>query len=246
MSAPSDQSLPDQSLPDFATRRAEARSALDALDPAMQADTPDFDPLRREWFETVYARAGGDPACVPWANLAPHPLTKDWVDTQARGIVGMSVLDVGCGLGDNAEYLAAAGADVVAFDLVAGAVDWAKRRFPETKVDYLAGDLFSLPAAWMGRFDLVHECYTLQALTPALLPRALDALAALLAPAGRLLIVARAAGESDDVSGPPWPLRPSFFEAAQDKLKILALEDITATAKVGRRHWRALLAPAHP
>lgn len=111
----------DPTSPEFAARRAEARKALDAIDPAKNSEmlvgAPD-DPLRRAWFEAVYARAQNDPALVPWANLAPHPLTKAWVGAQARGISGLRALDVGCGLGDNAECLAAAGASVTAFDLV--------------------------------------------------------------------------------------------------------------------------------
>ena len=43
------------------------------------------------------------------------------------------MLDVGCGLGDNAECFAAAGAKVTAFDFVAQAIEWAKRRFPQTQ-----------------------------------------------------------------------------------------------------------------
>ena len=83
----------DPNSPEFVARRAEARKALDAIDPAMHGGLP-ADPLRREWFEAVYARADNDPARVPWANLAPHPLTKSWVDTQARGIAGL-VIDGG-------------------------------------------------------------------------------------------------------------------------------------------------------
>jgi len=239
----------DPTSAEFAARRAEARKALDALDPAknleMRGGAPD-DPLRREWFETVYARAQNDPARVPWANLAPHPLTKAWVGAQAKGIAGLRVLDVGCGLGDNAECLAEAGAEVTAFDLVETAVEWAKRRFPRTSVDYRAGDLFAPPAAdWLGKFDLVHECYTLQALSAPLLPKALGALSSFLAPGGKLLIIARARDEDAEAEGPPWPLAPSIFtEARRQGLKPLSIEDIEAAPDVGRRHWRALLGRA--
>ena len=235
----------DPASPEFAARRAEARAALDAIDPAknseLEGGTPN-DPLRRDWFEAVYARAENDPARVPWANLAPHPLTKSWVGLQARGIGGLRVLDVGCGLGDNAEFFSAAGADVTAFDFVADAIHWAKRRFQGTTVDYRTCDLFAPPDAWRHSFDLVHECYTLQALSVPLLPKALAALRSLLAPGGRLLMIARARDEAAEAEGPPWPLPPSIFaEAEQQGLTALAIEDVTATAEIGRRHWRALL-----
>jgi 2-polyprenyl-3-methyl-5-hydroxy-6-metoxy-1,4-benzoquinol methylase len=127
--------------PGFAERRARARAELDAIDPAKGregregGDRGGADPLRRAWFEAVYAQAEDDPARVPWANLAPHPLAKAFVDFQLGGLDGLRVLDVGCGLGDNAEHFAAAGAKVTAFDLVEAAVAWARRRFPQSKVD---------------------------------------------------------------------------------------------------------------
>ncbi len=233
---------------DFAARRAQARAELDAIDPAKggKGAAPDpADPLRRAWFEAVYALADNDPARVPWANLAPHPLSRAWVDFQARGVAGLRVLDVGCGLGDNAEHFSAAGAKVTAFDLVDRAVLWARRRFPQSEVEYLAADLFAPPPAWRGAFDLVHECYTLQALAPALLPRALGALADLLAPGGKLLLIARAGEENAAADGPPWPLPPSVFaEAQRQGLRALVIEDIAATAEVSIRHWRALLSRA--
>jgi SAM-dependent methyltransferase len=230
----------DPASPEFAARRTEARQKLDALDPAMQ-DNALVDPLRREWFEQVYRLAENDPARVPWANLTPHPLTRAWVEGQVRGLTGLTALDVGCGLGDNAECLAAAGAKVTAFDLVAEAISWAKQRFPAAKVDYQVAELFTLPAEWRGAFDLVHECYTLQALSVSLVPKALGVLASVLKPGGYLFVVARARGEEDDISGPPWPLPPSFIEEAKSHgLVPVVIEDINATAQVGRRHWRVL------
>lgn len=231
----------DPSSPEFAARRAAARKELDAIDPAMQGKI-DADPLRRAWFAEVYARAGQDPARVPWADLAPHPLTKAFVDLQLRDLSGLRVLDVGCGLGDNAECFAAAGAQVTAFDFAAAAIEWARRRFPQSRVAYHAADLFALPDTWNARFDLVHECYTLQALSPALTDRALAAIAAVLAPGGAMLLIARARAEEAEIKGPPWPLPPSVFDIARSNGLIpRVIEDIGVTAQLDRRHWRALL-----
>ena len=120
---------------DFAERRASARARLDALDPHKTPGGVAADPLRRGWFEAVYALAERDPAGVPWANLAPHPLLAEWLCAHGP-LTGLRALDVGCGLGDNALALAKAGARVTAFDLVAGAIDWARQRFPGEGVEF--------------------------------------------------------------------------------------------------------------
>lgn len=219
---------------DFAARRAKAREKLDAIDPHKREGGVAADPKRAEWFEAVYKLAGDDPAGVPWAGLAPHPALSQWLE--GRSLAG---LRVGCGLGDNAEALAAAGARVTAFDLVERAVDWARRRFPQSAVDYRAADLFAPPAEWRGAFDLVHELYTLQALPAVLLPDAARALASFVAAGGALLVISRARDAAQAVDGPPWPLTRAQIEAlAIDGLRLASLEDIPANDAIVR-HWRA-------
>lgn len=222
----------------FVARRAAARQRLDAIDPAKTPEGVDLDPQRRDWFEAVYELAGDDPAGVPWGSLAPHPLLAEWLAAQPR-LDRLRALDVGCGLGDNAAALAAHGAAVTAFDLVPRAVDWARRRFAETSIEFCAADLFAPPQEWRGAFDLVHETYTLQALPASLLEPARQALADLLRPGGRLLVISRARESGEAIDGPPWPLSPQDLAGfASCGLTLLECEDVAATP-TRSRHWRA-------
>ena len=188
---------------DFIRRRDAARDRLDTLFGAKGGNRED----RSTWFDAVYDTAEGDPAAVPWADLAPKQELTDWLADNAAA--GESALDIGCGLGDNAEALAAAGYRTTAFDLSATAIQWARARFPQSPVDYRAANLFDLPPEWTGAFDLVHECYTLQALHGELRVAGFAAIARLVAPGGRLLVITRSAEEGTESSGPPWPLTPS-------------------------------------
>lgn len=222
---------------EFAARRAEARQALSAIDPHITGE-PNADPKRRAWFDAVYTLADGDAAKVPWANLAPHPLLSEWLNAVGATMNGVRALDIGCGLGDNAEALAAAGCVTSAFDLAPSAVEWAQRRFPASRVEYRAADLFELPPEWRGAFTLAHECYTLQALPEEMIAPAAAAIAGALHPGGLALVIARSRPEDSERVGPPWPLTRSnlaAFEAAG--LREIAIEERVSE---DRPHWRAL------
>lgn len=191
----------------FLARRDSAREHLDRLTGARNGDAED----RRKWFQQVYEEARGDAAGVPWADLEPKPALLGWLETHAGE--GRRALDVACGLGDNAEALAGAGYQTTAFDLVPEAIDWARRRFSGSSVDYVAADLFALPGSWSGRFDLVHECYTLQAMERSMRAKAFPVLAGLVAPRGTLLLISRTGEEGCQIEGPPWPLLPSEWRS---------------------------------
>ncbi len=68
-------------------------------------------------------------------------------------------LVVGCGLGDDAEFLSQQGFTVTAFDVSPTAIAWCKQRFPGSTVSYHVTDLFEPSAKWLSSFDFVLEYY---------------------------------------------------------------------------------------
>ena len=219
--------------PDFEQRRLAARARLDAIDDAGKSD-----PYRRAWFAAVYESAGSDAAQIPWADLGPHPLLTAWLATASAPAAGARALDIGCGLGDNAAAIAARGWRTTAFDLSPRAIRWAQSRFPE--VDFLAADLFRPPADWNGAFDLVHECYTLQALPDAPRAEAIAQIASFVSAGGRLVLIARARNTSGPAAGPPWPLaRDEVMSVTAHGLAAEAVEELADPAD-GKPHWRAV------
>jgi SAM-dependent methyltransferase len=185
---------------DFAIRRQQARIEVNKLD----SDTIHDEPERDRFFNMVYDRAKDDAAQIPWADLAPKLQITNWLAANSGG--SRSALDIACGLGDNAEVISNAGYKTTAFDLSSTAILWAKRRFENSQVDYQTSNLFELPQHWRNSFDLVNECYTLQALPPELLQQSMSAIASLVKPGGRLLVYTRLRHENQVADGPPWPL----------------------------------------
>ncbi len=185
---------------DFAKRREAAMAVVQLLDKDVLHNMPE----RESFFQEVYDRADGDAAAVPWADLSVKDKLANWLlenpDHEGRAI------DVGCGLGDNAEALSDAWYETIGFDFSPKAIAWAKQRFPESDVTYSQADLFDLPQEWMGQFDLVHECYTLQSIPPETLEKTIPAISGLVAPNGILLVYTRIRDNGGAFDGPPWPL----------------------------------------
>ena len=169
------------------------------------------DPL--SWFETLYA-SSEDHEEIPWARMEPHPELVEHVQDRTPG----SALVIGCGLGDDAEFLAGAGWDVVAFDLAESCIDWCRRRFPDSAVDYRVANLLELPSDW--RFDLVVEIHILQAMPEAIRARAIGCIPPLVAEGGALLCVGRLAGVREQSEpAPPWPLEEAWLKSGFDSLE---------------------------
>ena len=194
---------------------AKARTRLLKLSEAAEVDG---EPLR--WFEELYASANRDSEEIPWARMEPHPKMVEWIANQPT--VQGSALVVGCGLGDDAEWLSAAGFEVTAFDLSQSSIDWCRARFPESSVNYCVGDLLAPPDEWLRTFDLVVEIHILQAIPDAVRDSAANNLPRLLSESGHLLCIGRLLTERiPDEPAPPWPLNRVWLEGRFQSLKLV-------------------------
>lgn len=98
-----------------------------------------------------------------------------------------SALDVGCGAGRNAIYLAGSGFEVVGVDISPSALKWACERSASAgvRVQFLEVSLFQLPWAGVtGSFDLIHDSGCFHHLPPHRRASYRTSLLQLLAPEG--------------------------------------------------------------
>ena len=190
----------------FFERRRAAQNRINKID----HNNLKTEPKRDQFFDQVYQQAQGDAALVPWADMAAKHKLADWLENNSGG--GKRAVDVGCGLGDNAEALAEGGYATIGFDFSGDAISWAEQRFRESDVDYHVADLFDLPTEGIGAFDLVHECYTLQSIPPETLSTTIGAVSSLVEPGGTLLVHARMREDGAETNGPPWPLERAYTD----------------------------------
>ena len=189
-----------------------------------EAAETDGEPLR--WFEELYAGANRNSNEIPWARMEPHPKMVEWIanqpDVQGKALV------IGCGLGDDAEWLSVAGFDVTAFDISESSIQWCKERFPSTAVDYIVADLLNPPEAWFNAFDLVVEIHILQAIPEEVRDPAAAQIPGLLNSDGSLLCIGRLAGlQTPNESPPPWPLSRTWLEGRFSSLNPTSFQHFT-------------------
>jgi SAM-dependent methyltransferase len=192
------------------------------------------------WFDELYAAGVAGRVHIPWSRTDPHPLLTDWISARQLNGAGHHAIVVGCGLGADAEHVAALGFDTTAFDVSPTAIQLARRRHPVSSVRYVAADLLDPPADWLRAFDLVVEIITVQALPDPPRRQAIINVGRLVATAGTLLVIAWRHGNDRPPPPPPWPLRREEIDAfATDGLTPERVEALTVPGESGELRWRA-------
>ncbi len=158
------------------------------------------------WFDALYKEAAGDNEVIPWADLEPNRYFQAWANKTGLRGRGKSALVVGCGLGDDANFLHDLGFNVTAFDISPTAIEWAKKLYHDADIRFETADLFQPFRGWLGAFDFVLEIYTIQPLPLEMRPQVVDAIAAFVGEDGTLVVVTRGRGDDEEPDIMPWPM----------------------------------------
>ncbi|MEW1724283.1 methyltransferase domain-containing protein [Streptomyces sp. NPDC093109] len=144
------------------------------------------------WWDGFYADRSRP---VPFFVAKPDENLVSYLD---RGLIPRGrALDLGCGPGRNALYLASMGFRVDAVDLSPAAIGWAEERAREAGADirFHCGDAFGLSATELsGPYDLIYDSGCFHHLPPHRRVSYRDLLTRALAPGGHLSLTCFASG----------------------------------------------------
>jgi SAM-dependent methyltransferase len=163
---------------------------------------------------------------IPWADMATNPNLLDWFnnsDNVKQLPQHNDCLVVGCGLGDDAEFLANYGFNVDSFDVSSTAIELCKEKFPNSKVNYFCDDITE--PGHLKQYDFVFEAYTLQVLPVNLRNKAIANLIKVVRPKGQLLLICRARDKHEDKGDMPWPLTKQELNVLNIHFRTLKFED---------------------
>lgn len=186
---------------------------------------------------------------LPWDTGQTEPLLVQLIErSDRRG----RVLEIGCGTGTNAVWLATKGFEVVALDLSPRAVAQARARAAEAgvAVDFREVDFLNERLA-AGPFDLVFDrgCFHVFD-APEDQARFAVRVAGLLAPGGRWLSLVGSTEGAPRETGPPRRSARDLAAAIEPHLEIQELRGVTDSPGTGVRMWSCLsglrAGPAQP
>lgn len=184
------------------------------------------------FFDDVYR---GTP---PWDIGRPQ---REFVALEESGEIAGDVLDVGCGTGENALYLAGRGHVVWGVDSAPGAIETARRRAQDrgVRVTFLVQDALHLQA--IGRtFDTVLDSGLFHTLSDDERPRFARSLSAALRPGGTYLMLAFSEREPGEYSLPRRVSQPEIRTTFSDGWRIAWIRPAVFESSIrpdGSRAW---------
>ncbi|MGO8749611.1 MAG: class I SAM-dependent methyltransferase [Thermoguttaceae bacterium] len=171
--------------------------------------------MDRELFEQMYQGQ------APWDTGRPQPAVVKLAEAgQIRG----SVLDVGCGTGENVLYLAAKGHESWGLDFVPVSIERAKAKTAERGIDahFLVGNALELNT--LGRqFDTVIDCGLFHTFTDEERPVFVEGLTNVLR-SGGLLHILCFSDEEPGTEGPRRISQQEIRDAFQNGWKVQQIE----------------------
>lgn len=173
---------------------------LRLLDGLFEPEADRWTPAGAAWWDGFYDERDRG---VPFFAEAPEESLVAWHEDGRLPLpAGARVLDLGCGAGRNAVWLAQQGCVVDALDLSATALDWARERAAEAGVSitFAQADMF----AWEmpeGGYDLVVDSGVFHHLPPHRRISHRQLLERALAPGGLLALSCFAAGAMGSEAG---------------------------------------------
>jgi SAM-dependent methyltransferase len=133
--------------------------------------------------ERIYTEMS--PADIPWNIESPPGQLVDLVESgQVRPC---RTIDVGCGAGNQAIYLASQGFDVMGVDVSSAAIALARdnARRKGVSCEFVVADLLDGPGDFTGTFEFAHEWSVLHHIYPESRPRHVETVRRLLTPGGK-------------------------------------------------------------
>ncbi len=179
---------------------------------------------------------------MPWNKGAPSPPMLEWVhhhQPQGRALMP------GCGVGHDLAMLVTQGVDATGLDLSPTAIEMAKATYPALTERFVVGDLFAMPADWLGHYDFVFEHTCLCALPPDLRADYEKAVHSVLKQGGLLVGVWFINPEMDPgESGPPFGIPTTELDTLFSAPRWEAVEDVAPSVgfdgRIGRERLRVL------
>ncbi|MFW9803065.1 MAG: class I SAM-dependent methyltransferase [Candidatus Thorarchaeota archaeon] len=167
----------------------------------------------------------------PWDIGRPQQAVVTLNDS--RDLSGR-ILDVGCGTGENAIFLAANGSDVVGIDFTPRAIEIAQVKAFERQVDveFLVGDVLELDYYFCeAEFDAVLDSGLFHALTDEERPLYVEQVARVLRPGGSYFMLAFSV-KQPGMTGPRRMSVEEITESFQDRFHLNYIRDVIFESNV--------------